>query len=253
MVDPSAGLDSYEAFAAAYDGFTHGYLNEQWTGRLLEKGQGCGLEGNRLLDVGCGTGKSFIPMLERGWDVVACDISPAMVEIARHKVGAKAEVSVADMRRLPTFGDFDLVWALDDAVNYLLSAEELEDAIEGMAKNLGPTGVLLFDVSTLLVYKTFFSSDTVVAEKDRQIIWRGQMDADEVGPGSVSSAVVESDDGSITPHIHRQRHFTQEEMLGAIERAGLVCREVIGEREGVLYPLVDESIHTKAVYICAHR
>ena len=30
------------------------------------------------------------------------------------------------MRELPVFGEFDLVWSLDDAVNYLLSAEELE-------------------------------------------------------------------------------------------------------------------------------
>ena len=61
-------------------------------------------------------------MLERGWEVTACDISAAMVELARAKVGDAAELSVADMRELPSFGEFDLVWCLDDAVNYLLSA-----------------------------------------------------------------------------------------------------------------------------------
>ena len=51
------------------------------------------------------------------------------------------------MLELPRFGEFDLVWALDDAINYLLSAEELERALTGMRANLAPTGLLLFDVN----------------------------------------------------------------------------------------------------------
>ena len=54
---------------------------------LLPKLERHRLQGRRLLDVACGTGKSFIPMLERGWEVTACDISAAMVEVARGKVG----------------------------------------------------------------------------------------------------------------------------------------------------------------------
>ena len=77
-------------------------------------------------------------MLERGWEVTACDVSASMVELARAKVGEAAALSVADMRELPGFGEFELVWALDDAVNYLLSAEELEQALSGMRANLAP-------------------------------------------------------------------------------------------------------------------
>ena len=50
-----------------------------------------------------------------------------MLELAREKAGdADVRLDVADMRELPDFGEFELVWALNDAVNYLLSAEELE-------------------------------------------------------------------------------------------------------------------------------
>jgi SAM-dependent methyltransferase len=69
---------------------------------------------------------------QAGWEVTACDISPSMLELARAKAGDVARLSVADMRELPTFGEFDLVWALDDAVNYLLSGEELGKALSGM-------------------------------------------------------------------------------------------------------------------------
>ena len=53
------------------------------------------LRGRRLLDVACGTGRSFLPMLERGYDVTACDISPAMAARAREKSGGAARVLVA--------------------------------------------------------------------------------------------------------------------------------------------------------------
>ena len=79
---------AYEAIAPVYDDFTAHHDYELWLGNLLPKLRRHGLNGHRLLDVGCGTGKSFIPMLERGWKVTACDISPSMLELARAKAGA---------------------------------------------------------------------------------------------------------------------------------------------------------------------
>jgi len=148
---------AYEAIAPVYDDFTAHHDYELWMGNLLPKAYRHGLRGRRLLDVGCGTGKSFLPMLKRGWEVTACDISPSMLGLARAKAGDAAWLSVADMRKLPEFGEFDLVWALDDAVNYLLSGEELGEALSGMKANLAPDGLLMFDVNSLQAYRTFFA------------------------------------------------------------------------------------------------
>jgi ubiquinone/menaquinone biosynthesis C-methylase UbiE len=78
---------AYDAYASAYDAFNRGYMYERWTGRLLGKAEEAGLRGSRLLDIGCGTGLSSIPMVGRGWQVTACDISPRMLEVARTKIG----------------------------------------------------------------------------------------------------------------------------------------------------------------------
>ena len=86
---------AYEAIAPAYDDFTAHHDYDLWLGELLPKLEKHGIPGKRLLDVACGTGKSFIPMLEKGWEVTACDISPSMVAIAREKVGDRAALSVA--------------------------------------------------------------------------------------------------------------------------------------------------------------
>ena len=116
---------AYEAIAPVYDDFTAHHNYELWLGNLLPELEPHGLRGGRLLDVGCGTGKSFIPMLERGWKVTACDISAAMVELARAKVGEAVELSVADMRVLPVLRRVRPRLGLDDAVNYLLDTDEL--------------------------------------------------------------------------------------------------------------------------------
>jgi SAM-dependent methyltransferase len=239
---------AYDAFASAYDVFNKAYQYESWTGKLLAEAQNVGVEGNRLLDVGCGTGLSFVALLDWGFEVTACDISPGMLDIARRRVGDRAELLVADMRELPDLGEFDLVWAVNDAANYVLSDEELGASLRSMARNLAPDGVVLFDLNTLLTFKTFFC-ETQEREVDGQrFVLRGRMDAGEIGPGAIAEAHFEAEGQSID-HVHRQRHFPQADVLAAIEDAGLRSRAVLGELEGVLTPGLDESIHTKAVYI----
>src|SRR5690348_14621530 len=111
---------SFEEMAPFCDLFTSHHDYELWFSHLLPALRARGLrDRGRLLDVGCGTGKSFLPMVDRGWEVTACDLSAGMVDEARGKVGPQVRLEVADIRELPRFGEFDLVWALDDAVNYL--------------------------------------------------------------------------------------------------------------------------------------
>jgi SAM-dependent methyltransferase len=247
---------AYEAMAPVYDDFTAHHDYEGWTADLLAILEPHGLNGKRLLDVACGTGKSFEQMLPRGWQVTACDISAAMVERARERASDAVELSVADMLDLPRFGEFDLVWALDDAINYLLSAEELQRALAGMRANLAPTGLLLFDVNCLPAYRTFFAETSVVEKGGRRLTWRGLSPAD-VAPGSicesrleVTSLDGESEAGETPAMVHRQRHFPEAEVLAVLERAGLECLDVYGHGlDGIPKQPLDESTHTKAIYI----
>src|SRR3954447_26327084 len=128
--DPAVA--AYELLAPFYDLYTHDYAHEDLLGEIEAIALEHGLGGRRLLDVGCGSGKSFVPMLARGYEVTACDISPAMVEEARRKADARAHVVVADMRTLPPLGEFDLITCLDDAVNYLLHDGDLRHAFSSM-------------------------------------------------------------------------------------------------------------------------
>jgi len=244
---------TYEAMAPVYDDFTAHHDYEGWLTDLVKILEADGLQGKRLLDVACGTGKSFLPMLPRGWQVTACDISPNMLELAREKAGNVVELKVADMLELPRFGEFDLIWALDDAINYLLSPAELRQALSCMRANLAPTGLLLFDVNELLAYRTFFA-ETVVVERDGgQLVWRGLGEKD-VAPGSICESrmevVSDGEGGEPAALTHRQRHFHEAEVLAAIEGAGMECLDVYGHGlDGIPRQPLDDSTHTKAIYI----
>jgi SAM-dependent methyltransferase len=260
--DTSPALDAYERLAPVYDLLTAGYDHPTWLDALEALAREHGLCGRRLLDVGCGTGKSFLPMLARGYEVSACDVSPAMVELAREKfsaAGESADLFVADMRSLPDTGPVDLITCLDDAVNYLLSAEDLRAALRCMARALAPGGLVVFDVNTLATYRSSFASDFALDGPASFLCWRGEATAG-FGPGDVAEAAIEvfeeEDDGrwrrSTSRHV--QRHHPRGEVEAAIAAAGLDLVAVRGQARGARLQLqADELEHPKFVYLAKKR
>jgi magnesium-protoporphyrin O-methyltransferase len=80
------------------------------------------LRGARLLDAGCGTGALSIDAARRGADVVAVDISPALVQIATGRI--PVDISPRSIRFVagdmldPKLGKFDFVVAMDSVIHY---------------------------------------------------------------------------------------------------------------------------------------
>src|SRR5436190_6767955 len=164
--------DAYDALAAAYDTLTAAYAHQRWLTAITALAAEHGLAGRRVLDVACGTGKSFLPLLDEGWEVTACDVSPEMAARAAEKAAGRADVHVADMRELPVYGEFDLITCLDDAVNHLLEPDDVLDALAGMRGNLAPGGLVAFDVNTLVAYRSA-AADAVIEDDDSLAVWPG--------------------------------------------------------------------------------
>lgn len=257
---PNAAGIAYQAMAPVYDDFTCNHDYDLWLGSLLPALERHGIPGRRLLDVACGTGKSCMPMVEGGWVVTACDVAPAMIEIAKRKAeGMSVRFAVSDMRRLPTFGEFDVVWCLDDAVNYLLSTAELMRSFQGMRKNMGQNALLVFDLNTLHSFRTFFVERHEVENSTARMIWTGLGDP-HAEPETVAEARFEVEfrephvGPPIAPQIHRQRHFPEAVVIGALQGAGLETVAVHGHHyDAVLHQPLDEDKHTKAIYIARKR
>ena len=80
------------------------------------------MRGLRLLDAGCGTGALAVEAARRGAEVVAIDISPTLVNLARERaprdLGAgKLAFEVGDMLGAE-LGRFDHVVAMDSLIHY---------------------------------------------------------------------------------------------------------------------------------------
>jgi len=68
--------------------------------------------GWRVLDVGCGTGTGLVPYRAAGCGITGVDVSPAMLQRARDRLGPDAELQLTDGSGLPfPDGCFDLVTA----------------------------------------------------------------------------------------------------------------------------------------------
>lgn len=248
---PRTSERAYDLIAAHYDGFTGHHDYDRWLDSLLPALRARGLSGNRLLDAGCGTGKSSIPMLERGWDVTAVDQSQAMLDRLRAKVGDGIETRWADIRDLPDLGPFDLILSLGDVLNYCAAEGPLTPVFGGFRRNLAPGGLLLFDLNTVTTYRTFYSSMVEVSFDGQTITWRGQGDGTAV-EGDLAESLMEvpGDDGIPVQALHRQRHVPREEVLAALAKAGLRCLDIFGQGfDAVLEVPLEERRHTKAVYI----
>jgi SAM-dependent methyltransferase len=246
---------AYDALAPAYDLLTADYDHERWIDVILSWATGHGLRGHRALDVACGTGNSFVPLVQRGWDVSACDQSAGMLAIAATKVDDPRRVRLCDMRELPVLGSFDLITCLDDALNHLLSARDVRDALAGMAANLAPGGLLVFDVNTVTAYRTAFASCEVVDVDGRLITWRGLGDgsAQPGCDGEVRIDVFSSGGGDTwrrTTSVHREQHYPVEDVARLAAEAGLEIVACRGQSPGIVLDAhVDEDRHTKALFL----
>jgi SAM-dependent methyltransferase len=255
LTQPPQTVSAYESLAPYYDEFTHGYAHERWVSAIEQRAVELGLRGRRALDVACGTGKSTSPLLARGYSVLACDISPGMIREARRKLPRHADAFlVADMRELPSLGRFDLVVCLDDAINYLLSEQELEATFVSVARVLAQAGVFAFDTNSLLTYRSSFAQETVREGQGLFFTWRGE-GTPTFEPGATAVATVEifteRDDGlwERRSSRHVQRHHPPAEVRSALARAGLECCAVAGQLSGArLEREADDERHVKLVY-----
>jgi magnesium-protoporphyrin O-methyltransferase len=131
-------------------------------GRLPED-----LRGARVLDAGCGAGQMTAELAARGADVLAVDISPALVGIARARLPAAlaGRVTFASGDMLAEgHGSFDFVLAMDSMIYY--AAPDVARALDGLGART--RGAVVFTVAPRTpVLMAFWSAGKLFPRADR--------------------------------------------------------------------------------------
>ncbi|WP_247000085.1 class I SAM-dependent methyltransferase [Halosolutus gelatinilyticus] len=107
MDEVSRTLDAYESDPDAY---VEKYRSVSIAARFGDAFFDA-LDGDRILDVGCGPGSDLETMVSAGYDATGLDITPSFLRAASDRLPATS-LARGDMRRLPfRNGAFDGVWS----------------------------------------------------------------------------------------------------------------------------------------------
>ena len=110
--------------------------------------------GRNVLVVGCGAGRTVLPLLEKGYFVTGIDISGPMIEKARNTVvNPRVIFMKCDATSMNFNQEFDTVFFPFHSIDYM---ERRKDALEQARKALKLGGVLIYNTHNRFFFKYFF-------------------------------------------------------------------------------------------------
>lgn len=160
-------MDAYDKLARFYD-LEHADLTADLIFYLHFARQA----GGPVLEVGCGTGRLMVPLVEAGIKTTGIDTSSAMLSLARRKVGDQAQLIEGDMRTVTLPDHYALVIISINTFMHLLTTADQLAALANLARHLAPGGRLIIDLpagdelayqdadARLTLEQTLFDPDT---------------------------------------------------------------------------------------------
>ncbi len=242
-----AAHDGYAALAPYYDEFVAHPGYRHWIGAIEATARGLGVSGVRLLDLGCGTGRSFAPLLERGYLVTGCEPVAAMAVQARRRSPRRVRIARGLAADAPA-GRFDLVLALNDVVNCIPDGGELQRTLAAIAARLAPDGVFAFDLTPPAPHARLFARHRDRTTARAHFEWRPGRAGDDPS-AHLARLSVRPPGGPDAISVHRQRTVGDVELRAALARAGLRVAAVRGcDEAGRLQ--VTRAGAFKHIYFC---
>ena len=102
-----------------------------------------------VLELGAGSGRATAFFARSAGFVMAFDLAPEMIAVARRRLAGASNVAlaVADMREIELRVRFDLVAAVDDPFVHLVEDEDRQRAFATAARHLTPGGRFILDAA----------------------------------------------------------------------------------------------------------
>lgn len=132
-------------FCRAYNEFGWNYFPEIFGEQLLEWLRRKNMQPRSSLDIGCGTGVLCEILHAQGIEVSGMDLSEGMISVARER-NPEIHYEVANMVTYRPERQFDLVTCTGDALNHIISPEDIACVFENVHAYLSDSGYFIFDL-----------------------------------------------------------------------------------------------------------
>ena len=147
----AAGSSEHYEDAALYD---HEYKRRRddvrWYRELAARELGKPGRNKTILELGCGSGRTLLPLVRDGFAVVGVDASATMLARCEARLarvgGASAQLVRADFRALALGRRFPLVICPFNAFMHLYTRDDVERFLAVVRAHLAPGGLFAFDV-----------------------------------------------------------------------------------------------------------
>lgn len=195
---------------------------------LGESGAG---PGDRVLDLGCGSGRHLAAFRDHGLEAVGLDLSRPLLARARSSTGGDAPLVRADMRRVPLAPDaFDALSSFFTSFGYFASRADDRRVLTEVRRVLRPGGGFLLD---------FLNAEQVrsdlVPEDETTVDGRTVRQSREIRDGHVVKRIeIDRGEGGGAPKVYheRVRLYEPDELVGLLESASLAVEALYGDYDG---------------------
>lgn len=203
-------------------------------------------EGERVLELGCGTGRVSRALAEMGFEVVGLEADPGMLAEARAHPHPRLTVVEGDMADFTLPGRFDRILVPFTGLYCLPSEAALDGCLAAVARHLAPGGLFAFDAYQADGFhaesrpedypddELEHVTDVVHDGEPLAVYERSTWDRD--AQRVIATYVYRRADGTVRAEIEiAHRYVLGEQLFAALERAGLSLLGLYGSFEGEPY------------------
>ncbi len=173
-------MNAYGALAASYDRLTNDVDYEAVIGFAHEILAQEGLQPRTVADLACGTGSTTRILAQRGYQVVAVDLSEEMLIQAYDKcadLDNQPAFIHQSLQELKLLRGVDMAVCFLDSLDYILNPDDCKEAIRRVYKALNPGGIFIFDVNTPEKLQAMDGQVFLDEDDDVYCVWRGEFDS----------------------------------------------------------------------------
>ncbi len=220
---PEEASNPYTVMAQSYDRLTGDVGYEKWADYVERHFRKSKRPIRSVVELGCGTGSLAKLLAQRGYAIIAVDLSPDMLTVAEQKCrGLDVTLLHQDMSRLSLPGQMDAVICCLDSMNYVTRPSDLRRTFQRAYKALAPGGLLLFDAKTPAAFEGADGQTYLDEDDELYCVWR----ADYYPRRRVCTygldLFTKQKDGnwSRCSEYHEEYAYTMDELDGFLRKAG---------------------------------